>query len=81
MHSNKALREYEEEEVSADPLLVLECGHVLPMSSMDGFLELDKVYHKDSLGNWTQPCRLEVGLCQMALVLSCGANLWASQGV
>ena len=60
MDENKPLRRYSEEEVSEDPLVVLTCGHVLPMSSMDGHLELHEAYAKNAQGTWTKPCQLGV---------------------
>ena len=50
MMENKPLRSYEEAEVSEDPLIMLGCGHVLPMSSTDGLVELEKAYSKDRRG-------------------------------
>ena len=60
MDENKPLRSHDEEEVSEDPLIVLSCGHVLPMSSMDGHLELHEAYAKNARGAWTQLRQLEV---------------------
>ncbi|KAL3140347.1 hypothetical protein ABBQ38_004611 [Trebouxia sp. C0009 RCD-2024] len=51
----KPLREYEEAALLTDPLVILTCGHVFPMSSMDGFTDLDAAYAKDSSGKWTKP--------------------------
>ena len=42
MDENRALQSYEEAEVDEDPLVVLRCGHVLPMTSVDGYMELGK---------------------------------------
>ena len=58
--SSRPLRQYSEQEVAADPLIILSCGHVLPMSSMDGFLDLERAYSKDKSGKWTQACLLQV---------------------
>lgn len=52
----KPVRGYDEAALLADPLVVLSCGHVFPMSSMDGFIALEAAYAKDSKGNWTKPC-------------------------
>lgn len=60
MHENRTLRTYDKGEVTEDPLIVLACGHVLPMTSMDGHLELHKAYETDQQGNWMKPCQLEV---------------------
>ena len=68
MDENKPLRTYAEEEVSEDPLVVLSCGHVLPMSSMDGFLELHKAYAVDAAGNWSHPQQLMVTLAFLSWV-------------
>ena len=68
MDENKPLRTYAEEEVSEDPLVVLGCGHVLPMSSMDGLLELHKAYAMDAAGNWRCPQQLMVTFAIFALL-------------
>lgn len=49
----KPLRGYDEAALLADPLVVLTCGHAFPMSSMDGFIDLEAAYAKDSSGKWT----------------------------
>ena len=59
MMENKPLRSYKEAEVSEDPLIILGCGHVLPMSSMDGLVELEKAYSKDRRGQWAHPLPLQ----------------------
>ncbi|KAL0023606.1 hypothetical protein WJX77_006297 [Trebouxia sp. C0004] len=61
MDENRTLRDYDKGEVTENPLIVLACGHVLPMTSMDGYLELHRAYAKDQQGNWTTPCQLEAG--------------------
>lgn len=53
---HKPLRGYDDAALLADPLVVLSCGHVLPMSSMDGFIGLEAAYAKDNMGRWTHPC-------------------------
>ena len=50
----KPLREYDQAALLTDPLVVLTCGHVFPMSSMDGFIDLEAAYAKDSSGKWTK---------------------------
>jgi hypothetical protein len=65
MHENKALQEYTNEEVETDPLVFLNCGHVYPMSTLDGLLQLDSSYIRaDSPdapgGAWSAPRQLEV---------------------
>lgn len=35
-----------EEEVSNDPLVILDCGHVFLMSTMDHHMEMGKYYEK-----------------------------------
>ena len=60
MDENKALRDFEDAEVAEDPLVILACGHVLPMTSMDGYLELHKAYETDRQGIWRRPCQLQV---------------------
>lgn len=59
MDENKALRSFTEAEVSEDPVVVLGCGHVLPMTSLDGHVELRKAYSMDSHGRWAQPLPLK----------------------
>lgn len=70
MDENKALRSFTEAEVSEDPLIVLDCGrhsHVLPMTSLDGHVELHKAYSMDSRGQWAQPLPLKASpiLCMI----------------
>lgn len=60
MDENRSVRDYKEEEVTEDPLFVLACGHVLPMSSMDGFMELHKAYTQDRQGKWHKPYQIKV---------------------
>lgn len=55
----KPIREYDEAALLADPLVVLSCGHALPMSSMDGFIGLEAVYAKDGMGKWTKTCSVD----------------------
>ena len=63
MDENRALRSFEEAEVTEDPLVVLRCGHVLPMTSMDGYLELHHAYGMGGYGQWTSPLPLKVNSC------------------
>ena len=67
MDENKPLRNYTEAELSEDPLIVLHCGHVLPMTSLLGHLELHKVYDVDSQADWKSPLPLKVHLCPCLL--------------
>lgn len=60
MDENRALRDYKEQEVTEDPLLVLTCGHVLPMSSLDGYMSLDAAYTKSNDGSWHRPAQIMV---------------------
>ena len=68
MLEDRPLRSYTDEELGEDPLVVLSCGHVFPMSSMDGHLELGAVYGQRTIsrpGNasariWTDPYHLQV---------------------
>ncbi|KAF3200213.1 hypothetical protein TWF106_003447 [Orbilia oligospora] len=41
---------YEKIDLDADPVMVLKCGHIYTMSSLDGFLELEKHYQMDQEG-------------------------------
>lgn len=52
----KPVREYDDASLLVDPLVVLSCGHTLPMSSMDGFIGLEAAYAKDGMGKWTKTC-------------------------
>ena len=63
MDENKALRSFQEAEVTEDPLIVLRCGHVLPMTSMDGYLELQHAYGMHGYGQWANPLPLKVNSC------------------
>lgn len=70
MDENKPLRTYEEQEICKDPLVVLGCGHVLPMTSVDGYMDLRRAYTTDGQGKWQQPCHLPVrqlscNMCQV----------------
>lgn len=66
MDGNKAVRKYSEQEVTEDPLLVLACGHVLPMTSMDGYMELRSAYTTDKHGKWHKPCQMKVQMASSA---------------
>lgn len=75
MDENKAVRDYTQQDVTEDPLIVLGCGHVLPMTSMDGYMELQRAYTTDRQGKWKQPCQLMVSRChQINLPVSCCAT-------
>ncbi|KAK6358043.1 hypothetical protein TWF730_007397 [Orbilia blumenaviensis] len=39
-----SLESYEDVDLNQDPIIVLRCDHIFTMSSLDGFLELDKHY-------------------------------------
>lgn len=72
MHENKALQEYTNEEVETDPLVFLNCGHVYPMSTLDGLLQLDSSYIRaDSPdapgGAWSAPRQLEASQAEQPL--------------
>ncbi|KAK6518253.1 hypothetical protein TWF506_005413 [Arthrobotrys conoides] len=41
---------YEDIDLNVDPVIVLKCGHIYTMSSLDGFLELEKHYQVDQEG-------------------------------
>lgn len=38
--------------LNEDPIIVLKCGHAYTISTLDGTLEMDKVYSKDMVGDW-----------------------------
>ena len=59
----KPLREYDPAALLTDPLVVLTCGHVFPMSSMDGFIDLEAAYAKNSSGKWTKACSVTAEVC------------------
>lgn len=42
----KTFKELTEEDVSRDPLVVLDCGHAFLMSTMDNHMEMEKYYEK-----------------------------------
>ena len=60
IEGDKAVRDYTEQEVTEDPLVVLTCGHVLPMSSMDAYMRLNEAYTTDKDGKWLRACQLMV---------------------
>ena len=47
------LTSYQEHDVDRDPIVVLPCEHLFTMSSMDGTLEMHKVYHMNDSGEFT----------------------------
>ena len=44
----RCFSEMTEEDVNSDPLIVLGCGHVCTLSTLDGIMELDKFYERGS---------------------------------
>lgn len=46
------LTTYEEHNVDDDPVLVLPCGHLYTVSSLDGHLAMKKVYKRDESGTF-----------------------------
>jgi hypothetical protein len=50
--SMSTLAELTEEDLDADPLLVLPCGHALLTSSADGEFGLRSFYAEDSATGW-----------------------------
>lgn len=60
IEGDKAVCEYTQQEVTEDPLVVLTCGHVLPMSSMDAYMRLHEAYTTDKEGKWLQACQFVV---------------------
>jgi len=42
--------ELTDEELNNDPLIVLKCGHAFLMSTLDGHMELNDFYSKDTFG-------------------------------
>jgi len=51
-----------EVDLDADPLIVLGCGHVFLMSTLDGWMELSTAYAQDeTTGAWTEPRPLPAG--------------------
>jgi len=51
-----------EVDLDADPLIVLGCGHVFLMSTLDGWMELSSAYARDeTTGAWTEPRLLPPG--------------------
>jgi hypothetical protein len=59
MDETKKLAEFSEEELNEDPLLFLGCGHVFPMSTLDGLLDLSKSYTRDDTGAWDAPLEVQ----------------------
>ena len=47
-------------DIASDPLVFLQCGHVIQMSTMDGYMSLDEVYIRDEEGQWASACQLSV---------------------
>ena len=60
MADEKPLTELDQGDLDEDPLIFLSCGHIFPMSSVDGHTELDKCYSKSAAGTWEKPLPLEV---------------------
>ncbi len=84
MYEDRSLRSYTDEELGEDPLVVLSCGHVFPMSSMDGHLELERVYgHLDVVSRdgtstriWNEPKHLQVhSIFSSITVFNCSQTL------
>lgn len=46
----KAFGDLNDEDVNEDPLIVLPCSHVFTASTLDGMMELHKVYEKQESG-------------------------------
>ena len=46
-------KQFNELDVNISPLLFLPCGHFYTIDTMDGIMELDKVYYKNSNYEWT----------------------------
>lgn len=59
MDENKVLADFTAEEPREDPLLFLRCGHVFPMSTMDGTLELGNYYSRKGSGDWDAALELQ----------------------
>lgn len=47
------LTSYEEHDVDADPVLFLPCGHFFAASTLDGHIEIRKVYEMNEYGDFT----------------------------
>lgn len=60
LDENKKLADFTAEDLSNDPLLFLHCGHVFPMSTLDGLLQLDSSFARDGSGAWSDPQELQV---------------------
>lgn len=60
LDENKKLANFTAEDLSDDPLLFLRCGHVFPMSTLDGLLQLDSSFARGVSGAWSSPQELQV---------------------
>lgn len=47
------LKSYRDHDVNAEPIIALPCNHLFTISSMDGALEMHKVYHINESGEFT----------------------------
>ncbi|KAJ1548785.1 hypothetical protein HK405_015099 [Cladochytrium tenue] len=48
------MEEYRNVDLDSDPVVVLACGHVFTVSTMDGQLEMASVYERDGDDGWTR---------------------------
>lgn len=60
MIEEKPLLDFSDAELSDDPLIFLACGHIFPVSSLDGTVELTKTYGQAHDGSWEKPLPMEV---------------------
>eukprot|EP00210_Caulerpa_lentillifera_P007090 g6783.t1 len=51
----RTYRELTDEDLTVDPLIVLECGHAYLMSTLDGHMELEEFYARDRYQRWRKP--------------------------
>ena len=53
---------YNEHCVDDDPIIVLPCGHFYAVSTLDGWLEIHRVYEMNGAGEFVEPKSLMVDL-------------------
>ncbi|GMH38367.1 hypothetical protein BSKO_06251 [Bryopsis sp. KO-2023] len=67
-----------EADVNEDPLVILDCGHVISTSSMDQHMSLDSYYEKENLGEkqkWLRPKPPPAEIEKRKVCMQCGTPI------
>ena len=66
---------FDDHDLEEEPLMILSCGHVFTLSTLDGHVGMGNYYEVDPTGRYINVAHLEAGFTNMPLCPECRSPL------